>query len=184
MRWNMHSELAGRHSFLAPSKPAWIRYEDDKFDRVYHSYLAAQHGSDLHDVAQNLIRLGVKLPDVPKTLNDYVNDAIGYRMTPELTLCYSENAFGTADAISYRDKMLRIHDLKTGVTEVSFDQLMVYAALFCLEYRVKPADIEIELRIYQNDEVKVYIPDSYEIILIVEKIVTFDKRIKELRSEA
>ncbi len=183
MLFNKHLELVGRHSFLAPSKPAWIRYEEDKFDRVYHAFMAAQHGTQMHELAQSLIRLSVKLPDAPKTLNDYVNDAIGYRMEPEQTLCYSDNAFGTVDAISFRDKVLRIHDLKTGMTEASFDQLMVYAALFCLEYRYKPAEIEIELRIYQNDEVKVYVPDPYEIILIIEKIITFDKRIKALRSE-
>ena len=183
MLFNKHLELAGRHSFLSPSKPAWIRYEEDKMDRVFHAFMAAQRGTELHAFAQQAIKLGIKQADTGATLNDYVNDAIGYRMTPEQTLYYSDVAFGQVDAIAFRDLILRIHDLKTGVSEITFDQLKVYAALFCLEYRYKPAEIEIELRIYQNDMVKVYVPDDYEIVLIMEKIVSFDKRIKELRSE-
>lgn len=183
MRFNRHSDLVGNHAFLSPSKPAWIRYDQDKMDRVYDAYLAAQRGTELHELAQRLIAAGVKLPDVGKTLNDYVNDAIGFRMSPEVTFYYSENAYGHADAAGFRDQCLRIHDLKTGFIEVTFDQLMIYGALFCLEYRYKPSEIQIELRVYQNDQVKVYIPDEHEIVLIMEKIVSFDRRIKELRKE-
>ena len=32
---------------------------------------------------------------------------------------------------------------------------MIYAALFCLEYRQDPMNIDIELRIYQNNEIVV-----------------------------
>ena len=51
------------------------------------------------------------------------------------------------------------------------DQLEIYAALFCLEYRIKPTDIEIELRIYQNDEVLVHNPSPEDIVQIMDKIV-------------
>ena len=114
----------------------------------------------------------------------YVNDAIGYRMSPEQILYYSDNCFGTADAISFKRNKLRVHDLKTGVTPTSEHQLEVYAALFCLEYRFKPFDISIELRIYQNDEVRVYEGDPDQVTHIMDKIVTLDKRLTVLRAEA
>ena len=146
--------------------------------------MAAQRGSELHAFAHEAIRLGIKLPKSAKTLNLYVNDAIGYRMTPEQTLFYSDNCFGTADVISFRRNKLRVYDLKTGVTPTSEHQLEIYAALFCLEYRFKPMDIELELRIYQNDEVRMYETDPDYITHIMDKIIMFDKRIKELRLEA
>lgn len=113
----------------------------------------------------------------------YVNDALGFKMTPEQTLFYSSNAFGTADAISFRQNLLRIHDLKTGEKETTMRQLEVYAGLFCLEYAYRPFDIQIELRIYQNDAVRVVEPDPGDIAHIMDRIVTFDKRLKALRLE-
>lgn len=82
---------------------------------------------------------------------------------------------GTADAIAFRNNFLRIHDLKTGKRPVHIEQLEIYAALFCLEYRVKPEDIHIELRIYQNDEILVHEPTAEDIIQIMNKIVHCDK---------
>jgi len=105
-------------------------------------------------------------------------------MKTEQILYYSDNCFGTADAIAFRKNFLRIHDLKTGLTPVSERQLEVYAALFCLEYRVKPFEIEIELRIYQNDEIQIYEVDPDVITHIMDRIVTFDKRIEAIRMEA
>ena len=134
----------------------------------------------MHDLACRLIKLGVKLPKSKKTLNLYVNDAIGYKMTPEQILYYSPLAFGTADAISFRDDKLRIHDLKTGTVPASMYQLEIYAALFCLEYDYKPSDIQTELRIYQSNEVLIHSPDVDEIVPIMDKIVTFDKVLTEL----
>ena len=113
----------------------------------------------------------------------YVNDAIGYRMTPEQVLFYSENCFGTADAIVFKKDFLRIHDLKTGVTPSSIKQLEVYAALFCLEYSKNPNNIRIELRIYQNDEVIVHEPHPEDILYIMDKIISFDKRIEKIKLE-
>jgi len=161
-----------------------VNYDQDKLDVRVTLAFAAKRGSDLHDFAQRAITLGVKLPDTTQTLNAYVNDAIGFRMTPEQTLFYSYNCYGTADAISFRNNKLRIHDLKTGLTPVKVTQLEVYAALFCLEYGFKPMDIEIELRIYQNDEVQIYDGDPLTIMSIMDKIIVFDRRIEELRMEA
>jgi hypothetical protein len=144
---------------------------------------AAKRGTELHAFAHDAIRLGIKMPRTKTTLNMYVNDAIGYRMTPEQMLYYSENAFGTADAISYRRNQLRIHDLKTGSTPASEHQLEVYAALFCLEYEMSPLDIGIELRIYQNDDIGIYEPDPDAIFHVMDRIVVFNKRIEQMKLE-
>lgn len=184
MLFNKHSDLVGQHAFLSASKYHWVNYDEEKLDRVFTAQMAAQRGTDLHNFALDAIRLGVKLPKSAKTLHLYVNDAIGYRMTPEQILYYSPNAFGTADTIAFRRNKLRIHDLKTGKIQASVHQLEVYAALFCLEYRFKPAEISIELRIYQNDEVQIFDADPDLITHIMDKIVVFDKRINELRLEA
>lgn len=184
MLFNKHSQLAGQHAFLSASKYHWINYDEEKLERVFTARMASQRGTDLHNFALEAIRLGVKLPKSAKTLHLYVNDAIGYRMTPEQILYYSDNAFGTADTIAFRRNTLRIHDLKTGLHRASFHQLEVYAALFCLEYRFKPMDIRMELRIYQNDEVVIQEGDPDVITHIMDKIVMFDKRLTALRLEA
>lgn len=184
MRFNRHLNLTGLHALLGASKYSWINYDEAKLERVVASSLAAQRGTALHQLAHDMIRLGVKLPRSNKTMHLYVNDAIGFRMQPEQILYYSDNCFGTADAISFKNGVLRIADLKTGVTPTSEHQLEVYAAIFCLEYRVKPADIQIELRIYQNDDCRIYDADPDFITHIMDKIVTFDKRITAMREEA
>ena len=112
-----------------------------------------------------------------------MNDAIGFKMDTEVVLYYSDNFFGTADSISFRDNFLRIHDLKTGKTPVHMEQLEIYAALFCLEYKVRPGDIDMELRIYQNDEVIVFNPTAEDILPIMDKIVHLDKLLKSLNEE-
>lgn len=183
MIWNKHSELIGNHAFLSASKYHWVNYSEDKLVEAYQSYLAAQRGTELHEFAAKCIQLNQRLPEENRTLNMYVNDAIGYKMNPEQVLFYSENCFGTADAICFRRKTLRIHDLKTGATPTHMEQLMVYAALFCLEYKVKPIDISMELRIYQNDEVLYHKPQVDEIAPIMDKIVTFDKLIRHMNRE-
>lgn len=184
MHFNRHSDLEGRHAFLSPSKYHWIGYDDDKLDRVYTAAMAAAKGDRLHKLAHDLIREGVKLGRSQKTLNMYVNDAIGFRMTPEQPLVYSDNAFGCADAVSFKKNKLRIHDLKTGVTPTKVTQLEVYAALFCLEYEFRPFEIEMELRIYQNDETQIFDADPMTISHIMEVIKSHDKRINAMRLEA
>lgn len=183
MIFNTHSNLAGQHAFLSASKYHWVNYTDQKLDAAFVAAMAARRGTELHDLAHQLIRLGVKLPKTPTTLNLYVNDALGYRMTPEQVLYFSENCFGTADAISFRRNKLRIHDLKTGITQTSEKQLEIYAALFCLEYQYKPHDLDIELRIYQSDQVRIYEADPDVIAHIMDRIISFDRRINELRGE-
>lgn len=183
MNFNKHLNLEGQHAFLGASKYHWINYDEAKVIEAYSKFVAAQKGIELHEFAAQCIRLGQKLPKSKKTLNMYVNDAIGFKMTPEQPLFYSENCFGTADAISFRDKMLRIHDLKTGVIPAHMEQLEIYAALFCLEYKVNPADINIELRIYQSDQILYHNPTAEDIVLIMDKIINFDKLINKIKLE-
>ena len=183
MDFNPHLNLVGKHAFLSASKYHWINYDEEKLTNSYHKYLAVQRGVELHEFAASAIRLGQKLRGSKKTLNMYVNDAIGFKMTPEQPLYYSDNCFGTADTISFRNNELRIHDYKSGETPASMSQLEVYAALFCLEYGYKPADIFIELRIYQSDQVLIHHPEAEDISSIMGKIIIFDKRIDTLRAE-
>lgn len=183
MNFNDHWELEGRHAFLSPSNYHWVNYSSDKLQERYLNHLATERGTRLHALAKELIDLGVKLPRSNKTLNLYVNDAIGYKMKTEQPLFYSWNCFGTADAISFRKDLLRIHDLKTGQTPASMTQLEVYAALFCLEYDMGPAEIGVELRIYQKDEVLVHEPDPEEIFFIMDRIVEFDSMINSIQDE-
>ena len=171
MKFNDHNKLEGLHAVFSASKPTWLRYDDERAIDIYSNRKAAEMGSILHKWAQDTINLKIKQPRSKKTIYAYVNDAIGFKMSTEVVLYYSDYFFGTADAISFRDKFLRIHDLKTGVTPAHMDQLEIYAALFCLEYRIKPTDIEIELRIYQNDEVLVHNPAPEDIVQIMDKIV-------------
>ena len=176
MIFNAHSELSkDAHAFLGASKYHWINYDEDKMVSVYRKHIATLKGTELHDFAARCIQLKQKLPRSKITLNMYVNDAIGYRMTPEQKLYYSDLCFGTADAICFKDNLLRIHDLKTGETPANMHQLEIYAALFCLEYKMKPGDIKMELRIYQLDEVIIYEPTAEDILPIMDKIVSFDK---------
>ena len=183
MNFNKHSNLEGQHAFLGASKYHWINYSEDKVAESYSRFLATQKGTQLHEFAAQCIRLGQKLPKSKKTLNAYVNDAIGFKMTPEQILFYSDNCFGTADAIDFRGDLLRIHDLKTGAIPAHMEQLEVYAALFCLEYKVKPADIRMELRLYQSDDILVGNPTVEDIAPIMDKIITFDRIINKIKEQ-
>lgn len=181
MIFNRHSDLQGKHAFLSPSNYSWLNYNDQKLEARFFTVMAARRGSDLHALAHEAIRLGVKLAKANQALCTYVGDAINYKMVCEQPLYFSENCFGTADTISFRRGKLRIHDLKTGVTATSEKQLEIYAALFCLEYGIDPFSIEIELRIYQRDEIRVYEPTPDYIAHIMEKIVDFDQQIEAIK---
>ena len=183
MRLNRHYDLQGKHAFLSASKYHWVSYDEDHLDFAYDSHNAARRGTELHELAFNLIRLGVNLPRTSKTLNNYVNDALGYRMTPEQPLFYSNNAFCTADALGFKNNLLRVFDLKTGKGPTSEKQLWVAAAFFCLEYGFRATELKYDLRIYQNDEVRHYEADPVTIALVMDRTVTFSDRIDQ-RKEA
>ena len=183
MNFNQHLNLEGQHAFLGASKYHWINYDETKVADAYSKFLATVKGTQLHEFAAQCIRLGQKLPKSQKTLNMYVNDAIGFKMTPELVLFYSENCFGTTDTICFRNRLLRIHDYKSGVIPAHMEQLEIYAALFCLEYKIKPSEIDIELRLYQSDNIQIETPTAEDIVPIIDKIITFDKLISKIKSE-
>lgn len=208
MIFNEHSELKGKHALLSPSQPYWLNYEKDDLERLYLNYYAQSMGTSLHELSQELIdeRLKLRKGDqnvllhhllskgYPRktidanmdryfvNLRQYVNDAIGFRMTTEQPLIFSDNCFGTADSITFRDNTLRIHDLKTGKTPAKIEQLMIYAALFCFEYNVKPIDISIELCIYQDGEILYHNPEPQEITDIMHTIIEAASFLEKVRT--
>jgi hypothetical protein len=184
MHFSTHSELVGQHAFLSPSNYHWVNYDLPRLETRFASYSAARRGTELHDFAHEAIRLGVKIARSHGTLASYVADGIRYQMVCEQPLYYSPNCFGHADTISFRRRKLRIHDLKTGVTKASFTQLEVYAAIFCLEYGTSPFDIDIELRIYQGDDVAIFVPNAEAIQDIMDRIVEFDAHIDYLKADS
>ena len=187
MKFNDHKKYEGGHAVFSPSQSSWLRYNDEKAMEVFLNKKASEIGTRLHQWAKDTIDLGIKQPKSKKTIYAYVNDAIGFKMDTEVVLFYSERFFGTADAISFRNGVLRIHDLKTGKSgkiEDHIEQLEIYAALFCLEYKMKPGEIEMELRVYKNDEVLVHNPTAEDILPIMDKIVHLNKLLEKMDEEA
>ena len=204
MIFEKHLNLQGKHAILAPSQPHWLRYTDDQLYQNYVSGYSQAMGTSLHELAETLISNNLKLKKgdkltvlshllsdgIPKEVIDieriysnfmtYVNDAIGFKLTPEQVLYYSDYCFGTADAISFRNNFLRIHDYKSGTNPAKMEQLLVYAALFCLEYKIKPGEIETELRIYQNDEIVFHNPTADEILPVMDAIIHHSKTLERI----
>lgn len=208
MIFHKHDDLEGRHAFMGASQHSWVNWDEEKTINSYRNSYAQRVGTVVHSLAADLIKNDIRIgksskqlvqlelsrnyipPDVydisslTNNLIPYVNDGIGFRMTPELVLKYSDNCFGTTDSIVYNEKKkeLRIHDLKTGVSPASMDQLLIYASLFFLEYSKELAlnvdDVKTELRIYQQEEVAIYIPSPEEIMQWMEAIILHDDWIK------
>lgn len=187
MVFNKHYDLEGKHAFLSPSQRSWIRYSKEQLHNAYINSLAVARGNKLHAIAKDLINEGIKVRGNKQTFAAYVNDAIGYGMTPEQILYFSKNCFGTADAIFYKDGILRISDLKTGVTPAHMEQLEIYAALFMLEYErvfgVSPKNTKTELRIYQADDVIEERPEPEKIESIMNDIREKDAWLDQFREE-
>ena len=211
MNWNDHSKLAGRHAILSPSSPSWLNYDkEDTKDQLYSRYLSKYSqdiGTLLHEFAckritykkpldprcQDTVMFYLLDHGIPENVIDieffyenllyYINDAIYYKMSPEVVLYYSDNCFGTTDAIFSEKNVLRIHDLKTGKGRVDIDQLLVYASLFCLEYKKRPGDLDIELRIYQPGNLLTMKPNVDDIAPVMDKIVTSDKFLTKIEKE-
>jgi hypothetical protein len=181
MSLNKHTRLIGQHAFLSPSSYHWLDDDEDKLRRRYLSKQQARIGDQRHELAMDLITQRVKLPDNGTTLSMYVNDAIGYRLTPEQHLYYSDECFGKADAVGFRNNTLRIFDLKTGLTPADMRQLLIYAGIFCFEYGQNPDQIDIVLRIYQNDAIQEMIADSAEVFMVMDRIKTQSAVIEWMR---
>ena len=191
MIFNNHHNLEGRHAFLSPSKYYWVDYTFEKLTESYRNMKAVTEGVELHDFARRCIERRIKLPRKKDTLNLYVNDAIKYGLTPEQPLYFSDNCFGTADAIGFDEdtQTLRIFDLKTGSGKTDMRQLKIYAALFFLEYSdnwdvtLHDHDISIILRIYQSKAFREEIAEKDDILRIMGTIVSFDTLIESLKLE-
>lgn len=212
MNFDKHLELEGTHAFLSPSNYSWVNYTEEKLIQRYLNQKAVERGTRLHAFAKEAIELNQPMPRSKTTLCMYVNDTLGFKMTPEQPLFYSFNCYGTADAIDYRKNVLRIHDLKTGEIEASMKQLYIYAALFCLNYQervlglrkkgtpdneiarlldVKINELHFEpermediiLRIYQNNEVREEHPDPADIRELMNIIVSHDRILNRLKAE-
>ena len=183
MKFNKHPEIEGRHADFSPSSPAWMRYNDEKLVSVFLNKKAAERGTRLHAWVKETIDLGIKQPRSKRTLYAFVNDAIGFRMGTEVGLKYSDRFFGTADAIGFYNGVLRISDLKTGTTPPHRDQLIGYAALFCLEYRINPEDIDIILRFYQSDEITEFSPEPGEVRDLMDLIIHDDEVLSAVEEE-
>lgn len=207
MQWNKHPEIKNKHAFLSPSKCTWIRKTDDELAEAWFNSFATDVGTITHAFAADCVlqRHGLEEGDwrhlefellrnqiphgafdlgfiFPTVLN-YVNDAIGYNMDPEIPLSYSDKCWGTADAIQFRRRKLRIHDLKTGTTPAKIDQLMIYAALFFLEYREKPEKASVELRIYQAGDILVCEPTAEEIREVMDQVIHANAFVQNLKEE-
>lgn len=196
------------HAILSPSKHTWIDYDNERLFNYICSSYATTIGTLLHELAEKLIANKIKVTKsearkmimlhlldnkVPRSIIDveryipnfvaYVNDAIGFDMIPEVKVKYSDNAFGRIDAFRFNEKKmhLRIHDYKSGVTKPCLRQLEIYTAYFCLEYNIKPKDIDIELRIYHQDDIIIGLPKAPDIVPIMDKVITQDKFITSLK---
>lgn len=183
MRFNTHWELEGKHAFLGASKHHWTNYDLEKMKHIWENQFASQRGTRIHKLAAELIKERIKLPEEPPTtLGLYVNDAIGFRMSPEVVLKFSPlgKAFGTADTISFHKDILRVHDLKTGKHAGHPKQLEIYDAYFCAEYKINPFDIEIINRIYQDNQYFEFIPDPNVIMEIIDTARMFEPEIVKM----
>ena len=212
MVFERHSELEGLHAFLSPSQYHWINDTEEELRDRYFNAQTTEMGTKLHQYAHDAIELGRLQRQNHDTVNMFINDAIGYGMSSEQPLFYSWQCFGTADAILYKKNALRIHDLKTGKTKAHFEQLRIYAALFCLEYQRKVrnmrksgmSDIDIAneldvnskelhfdplqmngiiLRIYQFNTIEEEVADPEEIQALMDIIVADNEILRKIKTE-
>lgn len=184
MFFKNHDELLGKHAILSPSQYHWLNYDAEKMKKVYLNNKRKEEGTFKHDLASRLIMTRTYVErNIPSAFHMFVNDSIDDNMFSEVPLKYSDNAFGTADAIRYNDKTgeLRIYDLKTGMSKPSFKQLLIYCAYFCLEYGKEPTQLRYVLRLYQNDGFEEYNPDGHEILDVMTKVIELDGAIESVK---
>jgi len=180
-RFNSHPKVEGTHAFLSPSKYHWLRDDAAKLISRLENARATERGTRLHAWAAEAITWERYQPRDGDYICQYINDALDLGLQPEVQLFYSYNCFGTADTIGFipAKSFLRVHDLKTGVTKPSFDQLYVYAAVFCLEYDLRPFEVYGELRIYQDAEIMVTDIDRAYLAFVYDTIHSHNITIEE-----
>lgn len=197
IKWNIHKEYEGKHALMGASNPHWLNYDSKAFENKYYSRYSQEIGTALHQLAHDCIVGRIKLSKhdthlvemalfkafipkdaydpniILKTLMPFVNDAIGFHMSSEILLFVNEFCFGTTDAIVYNEyeKILRIHDYKSGSIPGKIEQIYIYMAMFCIEYNIDPRKLNlIEARIYQNCECLIDNPPA-EVILNIINII-------------
>lgn len=210
--YSKQKEQEQKHALLSPSKShSWKDYDNESLLRMIKSNYAAEIGTIIHAYAADRITHGFKLAKSEKkeiifellrakippmavdmldanfifeNLMNYVNDAIGFQMEPEVEVRYSEWCFGTADALKFyeKNKLLRVHDLKTGVLPAHMEQLVTYASLYCLQHRIKVVDIEVECRLYQAGEIIQYFPTSAEVLEMMNIIIEKSNFVERINS--
>lgn len=205
--WNDHHLLTGKHALMGGSNFHWLNWTNENFEERYYAHFSTDMGTSLHQLASDCIKSRTKLnkgdrhiidltlykAGIPSSAFDteailmnmipFVNDAIGFHMDSEILLYYSPYCFGTADAIGFdeRNRILRIHDYKSGTTPAHIEQLMIYAALFCLEYHKHPKNFVTKLRIYQSMDIVEVVPEPAEIEAIMNIIITRSRQIDKFR---
>lgn len=206
MIFNKHPELDNKHAFMGASKSSWLTKDPDGFREAYLNSFAQAKGTAVHALAHDCIVSHTTLTladthlvdicmykafipvqaysssNILLTLVPFVNDAIGFHMLSEVHLFYNWYCYGTTDAILFDDhsKQLRIHDLKTGTLPAHMEQLVIYAALFCLEYHKDPKDFTTLLQIYQEGNIVKYSPNCKEIKTVMNTIERNTKIIDDL----
>ena len=170
------------HSFASGNIKAYESYDEENLDDVrkgFRNYVRGRYPLDQDKTASLACMFLDNMRYVPEeswlSVAQFINDGCQYKMNSEQPLWYSDNAFGTTDAISFYRNKLRIHDLKTGDTPAKLMQLNIYAALFCLEYHKQPDQIKIELAIYQFGNVTKESPDPKDIRDLMDLIVEDDR---------
>jgi hypothetical protein len=140
---------------------------------------AAQAGTDLHEVAETILlgqNLGLSLPEVPDSIAHYVHHclalmdgAVDYGIESQVNFSrladHRISCFGTIDFWAYKDGIVHIVDLKTGMSPVSpvnNAQLSLYAigVVDMVAERYPDCEIrEIHLSIAQGGEVATEVID-------------------------
>lgn len=185
MKWNDHYRLQGKHAFMSASRASWLNYSYDQIKTRYLNEAKKEKGTYLHDLASRLIRERIKVAPLKKAFNQFVNDCIGFRLSSEVLLYYSDNCFGTADGIRFDEKAktLYVFDLKTGDGKPKPQQLLIYCALFCLEYHKSPKDLTFVCRFYQGYDYDEIIFEASLVDDTMKKIIMLDKSLNELQKE-
>lgn len=171
------------HAIMSPSQNAWLNYDEAKLYKLFHQKNIKALGSRLHEFVKEAISLKRRLAG-NDSISCFTNDCIKHNMVPEYFIFYSENAFGTADAIYYSktEGVLKIFDLKTGMNKASFKQLELYACYFLLSMDIKPI-IKIILRIYQFNEIFEFQPKQKDLEDLMNRIVWIDNLLNSFKLE-
>lgn len=173
------------HATFSPSDKSWLNYDREKIRQRVMVARAVQRGTELHELAEHCIRIKTPLDNSNGVIATYVRDCIDFDMSTEHTLTYSEDIGGTADAIRFDDynNRLYVFDLKTGDRKTSIDQVVIYAALWCLLHYVNPLSITFDLRVYSRSHPQRLVSgDEQDEMLVSQRVYDAAESIKYVQS--